>query len=298
LYCDARSSNIPFRTQLKLSGSYPLPYGVQISASFQSIPGYQLGCLTTTCNVPSPTILPSVITPAGLGTVWLISPTTRYAANCLGPCTPGALVIPNMTAANLSVPLVPPGTEYADRVNQLDVSLAKWVQVGKTRVQPQIDVFNVLNRSDVLSVRSQLFTTASYNQPSSVLQGQQSGCRWISRAPYGQPARQRRHRLAFIVRPELERIGWCFRGQDLSGCHVDRIERANVHRKGALRAIDDIRVNCCQGELGKKIHKLLPLDGGLGIVELPQQTQAVDGTERFDLDKLRRHDLIAWGQRD
>src|SRR5712692_3462389 len=31
LYCDATSSGIPFRTQLKLAGSYPLPYGVQVS---------------------------------------------------------------------------------------------------------------------------------------------------------------------------------------------------------------------------------------------------------------------------
>jgi hypothetical protein len=74
LYCDARNSHIPFRTQLKLSGSYPLPYGIQVSASFQSIPGYQLGCttnLTATCAIPSPTALPSLGTPPGQGTVWL-----------------------------------------------------------------------------------------------------------------------------------------------------------------------------------------------------------------------------------
>jgi hypothetical protein len=176
LYCDTRSSSIPFRTQLKLSGSYPLPYGVLVSGSFQSIPGYLLGCNTATCNVPNPTLPPSLTTPAGLGTVWLITPGTRYAANCLGPCTPGALVIPNMTAASLNVPLVAPGTEYADRVNQLDVSVSKSVKVGITRIQPQIDFFNVLNRSSVLSVRSLNFPTSntpspSYLQPSSVLQG-------------------------------------------------------------------------------------------------------------------------------
>src|SRR3989475_4533785 len=171
LYCDSRNSGIPFRTQLKLSGSYPLPYGILVSGSFQSIPGYQLGCSTATCAVPSPTSLPNVTTPPGLGTVWLVSPTTRYAADCKGPCTPGALVIPNMSAANLSVPLVPPGTEYAERVNQLDVSLAKWFQLGTTRLQGQFDMFNALNRSAVLSVRSLNYTTPSYLQPSSVLQG-------------------------------------------------------------------------------------------------------------------------------
>jgi carboxypeptidase family protein len=166
LYCDASKSHIPFRNQLKLAGSYPLPYGIQVSGSFQSLPGYLIGT-----NIPSPTALPSVTQPAGVGTVWLISKTTTYPANCKAPCTPGALVIPNMSAANLSVPLVAPGTEYADRVNQLDVSLAKWFQVGKYRLQGQFDMFNALNLSSVLSVRSSNYLTASYNQPSSVLQG-------------------------------------------------------------------------------------------------------------------------------
>src|SRR5262249_21434064 len=171
LFCDATQSGIPFRTQFKLSGSYPLPYGIQVSGSFQSIPGYLLGT-----NIPSPTALPSVTTPAGVGTGRAISRTTRYAADCIGPCTPGALVIPNMTAATLNVPLLAPGTEYAERVNQLDLSLAKWFQIGRARVQGQIDIFNALNRSDVLSVRSLNFPTAStpspsYMQPSSVLQG-------------------------------------------------------------------------------------------------------------------------------
>ena len=76
-----------------------------------------------------------------------------------------------MTAANLFVPLVAPGTEYAERVNQLDVSLAKWFQIGTTRLQGQFDMFNALNRSAVLSVRSLNYTTPSYLQPSSVLQG-------------------------------------------------------------------------------------------------------------------------------
>ena len=166
LYCDARNSRIPFRTQFKLAGSYPLPYGVTVSGSFQSIPGYLLGT-----NIPSPTTLPNVNTPAGLGTVWSISQTTRYAADCKGPCTPGAPVIPGMNAATLNVPLVAPGTEFAERVNQLDLSLAKWFQVGHGRVQGQFDVFNALNRSDVLSVRSLNYGTPSYLQPSSVLQG-------------------------------------------------------------------------------------------------------------------------------
>ena len=66
--------NPPFVNEFKLSVSYQLPWQVQISAAFQSYAG---------------SMLP---------TRWSIGRTTRYAANCVGPCTPGALVIPNMTA--------------------------------------------------------------------------------------------------------------------------------------------------------------------------------------------------------
>jgi len=173
LYCDSRDSGIPFRTQLKLSGSYPLPYGITLSGSLQSIPGYLLNAtgFSPAYVIPSPTALPSVNAPAGAGTVWLITRTTRYPADCKAPCVPGALVIPNMTAAQLAVPLVAPGTEYAERVNQLDLSIGKWFQVGRARLQGQLDFFNALNRSDVLSVRSMNYGTPSYMQPSSILQG-------------------------------------------------------------------------------------------------------------------------------
>jgi hypothetical protein len=166
LYCDATGSGIPFRTQFKLSGTYPLPWGIQVSGSLQSLPGYSLGT-----GIPASTALPSLVTPAGLGTVWLLSRTTRYAADCKGPCRPGELLIPNMTAANLSVPLVPPGTDFADRINQLDLSLAKWFNVGTSRIQGQVDLFNAFNRNDVYAVRSLNFGTAAYQQPSSILQG-------------------------------------------------------------------------------------------------------------------------------
>ena len=58
-------------------------------------------------------------------------------------------------------------------MNQLDLSLAKWFQVGRTRIQGQIDVFNALNENTDLSYRSTNATTATYLVPSSVLQGRQ-----------------------------------------------------------------------------------------------------------------------------
>ena len=59
------------------------------------------------------------------------------------------------------------------RLNQLDLSVAKWFQLGWMRVQGQFDVFNALNKNTDLAYRSVNATTASYLVPSSVLQGRQ-----------------------------------------------------------------------------------------------------------------------------
>lgn len=174
LYCDQRDSGIPWRTQLKVSGTYPLPWwGIRLSGALQSLPGLLVGnnALYTLAGPASGPGNVTTAAPNGAGTVWLITPTTRYAANCKGPCTPGALVNPGQTVASLSVPLVAPGTEFLDRINQLDVSGAKSFKVNRFEIQPKVDVFNLLNRSSIIDVRSQNFGTSSYLQPSATLQG-------------------------------------------------------------------------------------------------------------------------------
>lgn len=171
-FCDDRQNDIPYLPQLKLAGSVPLPWEFQVSASFQSLAGRPLGGYSTTLfnlNKISGPGYGDVGSP--VGTQWSISPTTRYAANCTGPCTPGALVIPNMTESALTIPLVPFGTELLPRLNQLDLSVAKWFQLRGLRIQGQVDIFNVFNESTITAVRSTNFGTAAYNQPSSVLQG-------------------------------------------------------------------------------------------------------------------------------
>jgi len=181
LYCDQTQSGIPWRTQFKISGSVPLKYGVQASFAFQALPGYRLGtpaqyALTGTSG-PSGTTTNNP--PNGSGTVWQITPTTRYTV-CPGSsasqgCVVGALVDPGMTVASLNVPLVAPMTEYGDRINQLDLSISKTIRAGRASFQPKIDFFNLLNVSPVIDVRqsggAMIYGTQSYMQPSSVLVG-------------------------------------------------------------------------------------------------------------------------------
>ena len=171
LFCDDAQNDIPYRPQFKLSGSYPLPKGVTVSATLQMLPGRPIGGFTTTGNKISGPGYGDVGSP--VGTNWLITRTTRYPAGCPSPCPAGALVLPTLTNASLTVPIVAPGTEFLPRLNQLDLSFAKWFQFGRTRVQGQFDIFNAFNKNTDLAYRSVNAATSTYLVPSSVLQGRQ-----------------------------------------------------------------------------------------------------------------------------
>ena len=70
------------------------------------------------------------------------------------------------------MPLTAPGTEFLPRLNQFDLSLAKWFGLGGSRrLQGQLDIFNVFNANPVLGVQSVNFATAAYNQPNAILNG-------------------------------------------------------------------------------------------------------------------------------
>ena len=170
LFCDDSENDIPFRPTLKLAGTYPLKWGISVSAAFQSLAGRPLGLTTTT---PANKISGPGYGDTGspVGTNFLIQRTTRYPANCPAPCPAGQLVAPTLTSASVTVPLVAPGTEFLPRLNQLDLSFAKNFQVGGYRLQGQADIFNVANSNFVTAYRSTNFATTAYLQPSSVLQG-------------------------------------------------------------------------------------------------------------------------------
>lgn len=148
LYCDDFADDVtPWLTQFKLSGAVLLPFKIQTGLGFQTYKRF----LTTS-------------------TQWQITPTTRYAANCKGPCTPGAVVNPGMTGSTMNVPLVKPGTELSDRITMLDLNIGRWINFGKVRIQPEVAIFNALNSHAVYGVRSSNFLTSSYLQPSTLLQ--------------------------------------------------------------------------------------------------------------------------------
>jgi hypothetical protein len=119
-YCDVRP---PFLTQYKFYGSYPLPWGLSASATFQSTPGPEITASYTARNSE---IIPSLGRPLSSGL--------------------------NGTA---TVQLVPSGVMYGERLNQVDFRLMKTVRVpGGPRVQAQFDVYNVFNDNPVIAMNN------------------------------------------------------------------------------------------------------------------------------------------------
>jgi hypothetical protein len=173
LFCDDAENDIPYRSTFKLSGTYPLPWGFSVSGTWQDLAGRPLGLTTTTGNKISGPGYGDTGSP--VGTNWFLTRATRYPADCPAPCPAGQLVFPaggaTLTSSSLTVPLVAPGTEFLPRLRQLDLSLAKWFRVRSTRIEGQVDIFNVLNANTEVSYRSTNFGLSSYLQPSSVLQG-------------------------------------------------------------------------------------------------------------------------------
>jgi hypothetical protein len=179
LFCDGAKNGIPWRTQFKLDGTYPLPWwGVKVSGALQALPGYPLAYLNQFPLTEGGFTLFVLTQPNGLGTYFPVTSATRYTScpgnSAAAGCTVGAPVIPGMNQGPLNIPLIAPGTELTPRINQVDFSVTKQINLERVRIQPRIDLFNALNSSDYYTIRSYAYSTApgaAYKQPGSILLG-------------------------------------------------------------------------------------------------------------------------------
>ena len=131
-YC---SVTPPFRTQIKLNGSYMLPWSLRASAVFQSLPGIPIVANYTA--------------------------TLEEVAPSLGRALSGGAR--TVTIQNL----VEPQTMFEDRIQQVDVRFSRSFQVRGVRVQGMLDIYNVLNASPILAINTTY--GPSWLNPTSIL---------------------------------------------------------------------------------------------------------------------------------
>jgi hypothetical protein len=163
-FCDDMQNDIPFSKQFKLAGSYPLPWGLQLSGSFQSNEspsgtfGYTTGNIATTQYMS------------------ITRGTSRYPSNCPAPCPAGQTILPAsflgapLTPTSLVVPLTPANRYFLDRINQLDFKVQKNFKVSRFTVSPQLEIFNVNNSSAMISTVSNNVLSSSYRYANSIMQ--------------------------------------------------------------------------------------------------------------------------------
>jgi hypothetical protein len=140
-FCDLTQFDIPYLTQFKLSGLYPLPLGLQLSGTWQGYPGVQGGTARQERGNKS------------LDVNYIVDRT----------------VVPTLTVTSVTIPLIAPGTKFLDRWNQIDARLSKKFQIQRLRLQAQLDIFNILNSGSILSVVETYGT--SLDRPTAILQG-------------------------------------------------------------------------------------------------------------------------------
>ncbi len=78
-------------------------------------------------------------------------------------------------APSATVNLIQPGTLYGDRVNELDLRLAKNIRIGRVRTNVGVDIYNVFNSAPVLTYNQAFVpvsatSAGSWLTPTSVLQ--------------------------------------------------------------------------------------------------------------------------------
>ncbi len=135
-----------YRPDAKLSGSYTLPWDVQLAGTYQFSRGIQNGGAG-----PS------------LGASWVVTSATA-AANGARTWT---------GVASRTVQLIVEGSDYGKHnLSQLDLKLAKRFTVGKMRIRGDFDLYNVFNSSwpYTVSVTYTPGPTSNWQRPTNVLQ--------------------------------------------------------------------------------------------------------------------------------
>jgi hypothetical protein len=116
----------PYRTDFRGLAAYIVPkVDVQVAATWASVPGDSLAANFVATNA------------------WIAAGPQPLGRNLTG-------------AGNVTVNLIPPHTLYADRLNNIDLRVAKILRYRGTRTQIGVDIYNLTN-TDVVEAYNQAF---------------------------------------------------------------------------------------------------------------------------------------------
>ena len=152
--------------QFKLLASYTIPWqSIRVSGNFQSLPGpaRQASVLFTQAQITS--ALGRAATVAGNKSALAIEPVIPLAS---------------ASGSGTGTPLF--GSEFGDRLNQLDIRFSKIFRFGKSTLDANFDIYNALN-SDTVLTENTAYSGANggaWLLPTTVLQARiiKFGVRW------------------------------------------------------------------------------------------------------------------------
>ena len=142
----------PFLTQMKLIGSYQLPWALSVSAAYQN--SYNTTSTAPNLNAGQPRM--------GIGANWV-------ATNAV--IAPG--LNRNLSAgpnANATINVVEPGTRWGDRLQQLDLRFDRTFKVRRASFRAMLDVYNTLNVNTTVALNNTYGTNgAAWLTPTAIL---------------------------------------------------------------------------------------------------------------------------------
>jgi hypothetical protein len=139
-FCQSRPKFLA-QNAYKLIFSYPLPYDVKVSATYQNVPG----------------------------PVFAVPPFPAQPGIAANYTVTSAIAGIPLTNTTITTKLLPVGQQFGERKNQVDLRLNKSFTVQKLRISPMIDFYNLFNANTILSEN---FTYGPiWRQPTDVLIG-------------------------------------------------------------------------------------------------------------------------------
>jgi hypothetical protein len=133
--------NPPYQSRIKASGSYELPWAIQVAAVYQNLPGPNYGASVGFTNAQIQPSLGRALAGTQARTIQLLTPFSSFVDN---------------------------------RINQLDLRTTKLLRFGRRRIQANFDLYNLFNSSPVLATVNtftQNVNTNRWLQPTQILDG-------------------------------------------------------------------------------------------------------------------------------